>query len=123
MSDKAVSDDIRETLGAPTLLESAREAQRRAGSEARASGDDSGQSGGGEDQNQWSVKRLNPLAPDTESGQTKGGRERKVVQANGVIEDEEGVESTRGAASFLGKKLFGERFSGRVDEDRLVPFW
>ena len=51
-------------------------------------------------------------------GEDEGGKkkERQVVQKNGVVEDDDGIEDVRGAASFLGKKLFGERFSGRVNE-------
>jgi len=51
-------------------------------------------------------------------GEEEGGKkkERQITQKNGVVEDDDGVEDVRGAASFLGKKLFGERFSGRVNE-------
>jgi hypothetical protein len=112
MSDRPASEEIRDTLGAPTLLESAREAQRRSGSSSSGDGDGSGEGGG--DNNQWKVKSLNPMAIGEDEGGKK--KERQVVQKNGVVEDDDGIEDVRGAASFLGKKLFGERFSGRVNE-------
>ena len=109
------NDEIRDTIGAPTILEMAREKQRRADgtrSEAAANADEGGEESG----QQWQVRRMNPGSVNESDGGKK--KERLVVQKDGMTDQgEEGAEHSRDAASFLGKKLFGERFSSRVDDE------
>lgn len=116
MTETKKDTEVRETLSAPTLLETAQEARRKRGEDQITTHKkmevqdvtETVHEGG-----QIKTRELNPFNTEQSAGGQK--IDRRVQQAGGTPSAEE-VESARKASSFLGKRLFGERFSSKVDD-------
>ena len=110
--DKQNNDDIRDTLGAPTLLEMAQGARRIKGAEGRAQGEGGGDGRTAGGDSQIIVRETNPLADGGPAGSGNLHTSRRVQQQDGKDDGDE----AKGAAEFLQKRMFGERWSSKVDD-------